>query len=29
MQPPSVDLDPQEFLQSDVAEVYLTAKVVE
>jgi hypothetical protein len=29
MEPASVDLDPQEFLQSDIAKVYLTAKVVE
>src|ERR1700751_3161938 len=29
MEPASVDLDPQEFFQSDIAKVYLAAKVVE
>jgi hypothetical protein len=29
MKPAPVDLDPQEFFQSDIAKVYLSAKVVE
>src|ERR1700730_16463537 len=29
MEPASIDLDPQQFLQSDITKMYLTAKVVE